>query len=150
MDDRITKFRGRIKSSSCMKTPDRTPFCTQGRQLQQGGGWTPSSPLQYQFSTFRLPSIRRPDACTPRTSFCGRRRAETRRAWKSPTLQRTVLGVRHIASRPKVEKVMVMKEKFGKIIWTLIFYWLCIIMYHNNVTNLIHFHFHYHEHFIVS
>jgi hypothetical protein len=23
-------------------------------------------------------------------------------------------------------------------------------LYHNNVTNLIHFHFHYHKHFIVS
>jgi hypothetical protein len=30
----------------------------------------------------------------------------------------------------------------------LIFCWLCIIMYHNNITNLIHFHFH--KHFIVS
>jgi hypothetical protein len=31
---------------------------------------------------------------------------------------------------------------------TLTFCWPCIIMYHNNVTNLIHFHFH--NHFIVS
>jgi hypothetical protein len=32
----------------------------------------------------------------------------------------------------------------------LIFCWPCIIMYHSNLTNLIHFHFHYHNHFIVS
>jgi hypothetical protein len=32
----------------------------------------------------------------------------------------------------------------------LMFCWPCIIIYHNNVTNLIHFHFHYHKHFILS
>jgi hypothetical protein len=34
----------------------------------------------------------------------------------------------------------------------LIFWWPCIIMYHNKATNLIHFHFHFHYHkqFIVS
>jgi hypothetical protein len=35
-----------------------------------------------------------------------------------------------------------------KTLYNLIFCWPCIIMHHNNVTNLIHFH--YHKHFIVS
>jgi len=70
-----------------MKTPDRTPVCVQGSKLQQGGGWTPSSTLNYRFRTFRLSSFWPPEACTPRTPFGGRRHAETRRAWRSPTLQ---------------------------------------------------------------
>jgi hypothetical protein len=37
---------------------------------------------------------------------------------------------------------------YGKFALHLIFCWPCIIMYHNNVTNLIHFHFH--KHFLVS
>jgi len=100
--DRIKKIAGRFKSSSCMKMP--------GRQLQQGGGWTPSSTLQYRFRTFRLPSCWPPEACTPRMPLGSRRHAETRRAWKSLTLQQIVLGDRHTASRPKLENGFIMKE----------------------------------------
>jgi hypothetical protein len=49
----------------------------------------------------------------------------------------------HVGSRRRL-------EGNTSICVSLILCWPCIIMYHNNITNLMHFHFHYHKHFIVS
>ena len=59
--------------------------------------------LQSRFSNLRLPSFWDPEGCSPRTPFCGRRRAETQRAWRVLTLQQRVLRDRHTAPHAKAE-----------------------------------------------
>jgi hypothetical protein len=65
-----------------------TPDCTlTGGNCNSGLDCSPSSSLQSRFSTLRLPSYSPSERCTSRTAFYGRRRAETKRAGRDPTLQ---------------------------------------------------------------
>ena len=63
-------------------------------------------PLQFRFSTFRLPSFFwLAEGWSPRTQFFGRRRAATQPARRAPTFQQRVLRDWHTASHAKVEKL---------------------------------------------
>jgi hypothetical protein len=55
-----------------------------------------------------------PDGCTPRTTFCGRRRTETRRVCSAPTLQQRVSRVRHRVSLWRWKSVLILKETLWK------------------------------------
>ena len=74
--------------------------------------YSPSSSLQSPFRTLHLPSfLAPPEGCPPKTPFCGRRRTEIQRTWRTPTLQPRVLGEGRAASHATMEKiVLIMKD----------------------------------------